>query len=664
MTPVTEGTVYVHIPAGGADDLATNLNSISNSLEFYYDINVPTVTLVADVPSSTNAASYLITFTFNELVIGFDVSKITTTGTNLALSDFTEVTTQEVFTVKATPTSDGTKTFEVEASKVTDLSLNNNAASSVLTIQADISRPTVTIAVPAVTNAAGATVDPLLRAAKDEPFLLTATFSETITSFLISDFVSTGLTLSSLVNDAANDKIWTVQLRSTSSLAGATVQREVMQVYLPENAVVDLASNLLNVGNTLNFLFDNQQPTLSITEPALYVSTNPTPVTVTADEGVYGLAVADVHINYVTAHRYWRIATAVETTLAWRVNYPVAMYRNSLTRRVTGTNANLVGCTACNPFASSMTTNLPKFAFDSAATGTTGFWEEYYSDSKGDVSTLTVTGSMGSETSGMAISEWDKEFIYITESSTCVVKRITISTGAVEDIVGNGCAITAIDEFGTKARFVQPMGIAWGYKDALAPVPANWFTTSASYACQTNDDASAPTVTLTVTGFTLAQCKHKCQYDEGWCVAIDYFSATKKCNLYSVACEEPTFIGDGSSSYRFAAFVERLFVADRNANKVRYLLPNQKYLGTHVTVTKPVALQIADERTLYVLRDFAVSLVVGGETVRRPDQQTKRNMIATRHMLCPKGSSPRPAAFPQTPAGVLAVHGSSDAYVL
>lgn len=49
-------------------------------------------------------------------------------------------------------------------------------------------------------------------------------------------------------------------------------------------------------------------------------------------------------------------------------------------------------------------------------------------------------------------------------------------------------------------------------------------------------------------GYTLATCKSACEQD-GDCVAIDFYTATKWCNLYDQANSTPTRIGSGASSY-------------------------------------------------------------------------------------------------------------------
>ncbi|MCC3637206.1 MAG: hypothetical protein JGK13_22950, partial [Microcoleus sp. PH2017_37_MFU_D_B] len=94
------------------------------------------------------------------------------TVANGAVSGFTGSGTTYNFTV--TPTATGNVTVDVPAATATDTAGNNNTAATQLVRTADITAPTValTSTSPTTTNA---------------PFLVTATFSESVTGFIASD---------------------------------------------------------------------------------------------------------------------------------------------------------------------------------------------------------------------------------------------------------------------------------------------------------------------------------------------------------------------------------------------------------------------------------------------------------------------------------------------
>ncbi|MEG4407539.1 DUF4347 domain-containing protein, partial [Microcoleus sp. MON2_D5] len=148
------------IPAG---------QSLANSKAIVVDTVVPTVTLTSASPTTTNAP-FLVTATFSESVTGFIASDVNLT--NSTISNFTGSGTTYNFTV--TPNASGPVTVNVPAATATDTAGNNNTAATQLTRTADITAPTValTSASPTTTNA---------------PFLVTATFSESVTGFIASD---------------------------------------------------------------------------------------------------------------------------------------------------------------------------------------------------------------------------------------------------------------------------------------------------------------------------------------------------------------------------------------------------------------------------------------------------------------------------------------------
>ncbi|MCC3606174.1 MAG: VCBS repeat-containing protein, partial [Microcoleus sp. PH2017_29_MFU_D_A] len=153
----------------GSGTTAGNNNTAAAQLTRTADITAPTVALTSTSPTTTNAP-FLVTATFSESVTGFIASDVTVA--NGAVSGFTGSGTTYNFTV--TPTATGNVTVDVPAATATDTAGNNNTAATQLVRTADITAPTValTSTSPTTTNA---------------PFLVTATFSESVTGFIASD---------------------------------------------------------------------------------------------------------------------------------------------------------------------------------------------------------------------------------------------------------------------------------------------------------------------------------------------------------------------------------------------------------------------------------------------------------------------------------------------
>ena len=104
-----EGTVTAVIAATKATDLAGNINTGSNTVEFVFDTTVPTLVLSSSEPSNTNEDPIPVTATFSEAVTGFVVGDVTVTGAEV--DTFVAVSTS-VYTMNVNPTGQGA--IEVE----------------------------------------------------------------------------------------------------------------------------------------------------------------------------------------------------------------------------------------------------------------------------------------------------------------------------------------------------------------------------------------------------------------------------------------------------------------------------------------------------------------------------------------------------------------------
>eukprot|EP00755_Sulcionema_specki_P036963 Sspe_Gene.22737::Locus_8697_Transcript_1_1_Confidence_1.000_Length_6825::g.22737::m.22737 len=93
--------------------------------------------------------------------------------------------------------------------------------------------------------------------------------------------------------------------------------------------------------------------------------------------------------------------------------------------------------------------------------------------------------------------------------------------------------------------------------DVCTPCPEllfqrpTWSVISSVAACSANHNGTGALLAEVNTVGGLAECQSRCEGEAG-CVAIDYFSDSGGCNLYSTACTHPTAEGNGSSSHRLS----------------------------------------------------------------------------------------------------------------
>src|SRR6476469_5358473 len=246
------------IPAG---------QSLANSKAIVVDTVVPTVALTSASPTTTNAP-FLVTATFSESVTGFIASDVNLT--NSTISNFTGSGTTYNFTV--TPNASGPVTVDVPAARAIDTAGNNNTAATQLTRTADITAPTVTLtsASPTTTNA---------------PFLVTATFSESVTGFIASDVNLTNSTISNFTGSGT-----TYNFTVTPNADGNVT------VNVPAAIATDTAGNNNIAATQLTRTADITAPTVTLTSTSTPTVTGLFSVTATFNEDVIGFDNIDITV--------------------------------------------------------------------------------------------------------------------------------------------------------------------------------------------------------------------------------------------------------------------------------------------------------------------------------------------------------------------------------
>lgn len=269
---VPSGTnVSVHLPAGKVEDIAGNLNRVSNIYEFVYDTQNPTVEITSNLSGAVNTSLIPVTITFSEKIKTLGASDfIIENGSigNLQTGDNT------VFTAKITPNGKDVS-VSIPQNKVEDIAGNLNEISNKLQFVYDTSRPAVTISSSISSPVAS------------NPVPVTITFSEKIKTLINTDF--------NIVNGSINNIQSLDNIVYTADILPSGTD---VSVSLPENKVEDVAGNLNEASNSFQFIFDNNRPAAVITNVGDTLSQNPQfEFNVTFNESVTGFTEDDLTIS-------------------------------------------------------------------------------------------------------------------------------------------------------------------------------------------------------------------------------------------------------------------------------------------------------------------------------------------------------------------------------
>lgn len=285
ITPASDGTVTVDVPAGAAQDTAGNASTAAAQATSQYDGTGPAVA-ISGVPAVASGP-FPATFTFDETVTGFDVADIVIG--NGAASGFVQ-TGPMTYTALITPTADGTVTIDVPAGAAQDAFGNASTAAAQVTTQFDATPPGVAISgVPA--NANG-------------PFTTTFTFDEVVSGFDAGDIVVGNGTPSNLV-----------QTGPTTYTALITPAAEgPVTIDVPPGAAQDSAGNASTAAAQASTSYDTTAPTVDITGVPGQ-SDGPFTATFTFSEDVTGFAISDLGITNGTASGFVMVSASTYTAL-------------------------------------------------------------------------------------------------------------------------------------------------------------------------------------------------------------------------------------------------------------------------------------------------------------------------------------------------------------
>ena len=453
-----KGTLVISVPASAATDTAGNGNTASSmSAAVEYNPNAPTVAI--SEPFGTQAAAFEVTVTFNEAVTGFMPGDIILTGVNASASIGTP--TGNEYPVTITPTSDGTLTIFIAAGTVMDVDTDGNVASNEVTVEVDVSLPTVTeISAPSTRMNADA-------------FDVTITFSEDVMGFVPSDL--------SLMNATAAGS-WSSETPTTYTVAITPTISDgdtgTVTIQVPADVAQDGAGNDNTASTTKSVTVDRERPTVSsITAPST-PQNGDFSVTIMFSEPVYNFAPGDLDVTGANAPSSWTSGTEGSSSYTGTIGtsgISSSTNTNTVTISVESNaaedaveNGNSASSSSVDktvrvdkkkPTPTIAAVSDPK---SGAFPITINFDEDVSNFDSGDISVSTQSGNATGIASSINEVSAAQYTATITPSSGTGTLRISVSAGAAEDEAGNTSVASAnvdvsVDTEGATPTITAPM---------------------------------------------------------------------------------------------------------------------------------------------------------------------------------------------------------------
>ena len=286
VTPSADGAVTVDVGAGAARDAAGNANTAATQLSRTADVSGPDVSLTTAAADPVSGA-FTITATFSEDVTGFVLGDVSVG--NGSASNFS-ATSASVYTATITPAGDGAVTVDVGAGVAQDAAGNDNTAATRLSRTADLTGPGLALSTSAGPMVSGA-------------FTVTATFSEDVTGFALSDFTVGNGSASNF--SATSASVYTATV--TPSGDGAVT------VDVAANAAQDAAGNNSGAAGQLVVTADSTSPDVTLSTSATGPVAGAFTVTATFSEDVTGFALSDVSVGNGSASNFSATSASVYT---------------------------------------------------------------------------------------------------------------------------------------------------------------------------------------------------------------------------------------------------------------------------------------------------------------------------------------------------------------
>ncbi|HEY8957654.1 beta strand repeat-containing protein, partial [Chitinophaga sp.] len=299
MDGINVGTLVLN--GAAIKDVAGNnavlvLNNIGNTSGVLVNTVRPAVTISTTAASNINTP-FTVDIAFSENVTGFTSGDITVT--NGTASPLTVIDNAH-YSITAIPDADGIVTVTVPANAAQNIGHNDNTASNTLSINYDITKPTVaSVTAPAdkyyrAGQALNFTInfaeDIVLNTAGGSPYLTLTIGTATVNATYTGVSTARALNFSYTVVNGDNDMDGITV--NTLTLNGTTIQ---------DLATNDAVPTLNNIGNTTNVRVNTVNPTVVLTSAANALINGPFTVTATFSEPVTVLTESDFSLTNATA---------------------------------------------------------------------------------------------------------------------------------------------------------------------------------------------------------------------------------------------------------------------------------------------------------------------------------------------------------------------------
>jgi len=266
------------LPAPGSGTIGAG--SLGVNKDITIDATAPTVAITSTSLTLTNVP-IPVTAKFSEPVIGFTADDVTIS--NGSVGSFVAVSSS-TYTFSVTPSLQGSVSISILSAVATDIAGNENIASNTLTRSYDNIAPTLTL----TTTAAGQT--------SATPLSFTATFSETVTGFVLSDISVSGASLGNF--QAVSGTVYTFSVSPVSN--PDILQNTDVNISVDSNKAQDSAGNgntASNSGSPIHIIFDNHNPSVALTSGVTeYTNASPISMTATFSEPVNGFDISDITV--------------------------------------------------------------------------------------------------------------------------------------------------------------------------------------------------------------------------------------------------------------------------------------------------------------------------------------------------------------------------------
>ncbi len=290
--PETDGTRSVWLaPRSTATITDTAGNAMTDftvigATERYYIDNVgPTMSIISSSSFPTNSSVIPLTFTFSEIVTGFDVSDLTLSSGTGSFSNFSG--SGSTYTADLTLSSTGAFQVAVADAAAVD-QVGNSGTGATLSGTRDVTAPSAVLsAIPSEVSG---------------PFDVTVTFDEDMTGFALGDFTVVNGTASNLQTVSAQ-----VYTATVTPDADGTVT-----VSVPASAATDAAGNGNTVSNTVSTTADVTHPTVALDVPSGLVNA-PFTLTMTFSEEVSAVTLGNISVSNGAASNLQQTSTTVYT---------------------------------------------------------------------------------------------------------------------------------------------------------------------------------------------------------------------------------------------------------------------------------------------------------------------------------------------------------------